>query len=297
MAAEESSAVDDARMKITCSHGGHLLPCGPDGALRYVGGETRVLVLPRSASFRDLAARLSEMAGGAQVRAIMHRLADEGLEDVIVSVTCDEELVHMRDEYDRLRTTRPAARFRVFVATTSGGDVQRRRAEASGLPPVAPRMRRVQSEQAIAGWGQLHRRPAHPAPMRRAQSAQELRVQRFFHHRVHQSRCVYQGQEARAPTAATPAARPMCALPYMSKNVNAVSVAEKEATARSRDAKSTMDFDKGRAIWEFDDSQVRVRKQIGIHDFVTRDQEVFLMTMKEFPQQFAPADFVFHEPR
>ncbi|OEL33007.1 hypothetical protein BAE44_0005976 [Dichanthelium oligosanthes] len=54
------------------------------------------------------------MTGGAQVRAIRHHLVDEGLEDVIVSVTCNEELAHMRDEYDRLAATRPAARFRVF---------------------------------------------------------------------------------------------------------------------------------------------------------------------------------------
>ncbi|TVU45623.1 hypothetical protein EJB05_05114, partial [Eragrostis curvula] len=227
MAAEASRAVDD-RMEITCSHGGRFLPCSPDGAFRYVGGETRVLAVLRSATFPDLTARLSEMAGGAEVRAIRHRLADEGLEDEIVSVTCDDELAYMRDEYDRLRAARPAARFRVFATTTGGGDVQRRR---SGLPPVAPRMRRVQSEQAIAGRAQLHRRPAYPVPMRRVQSAQEL-----LHHRSHQCRCVCQRQHMRAPSLL---ARPM-------------SVAENAGTARSRDAKSTMDFDKGRAIWEFE---------------------------------------------
>ncbi|TVU45619.1 hypothetical protein EJB05_05110, partial [Eragrostis curvula] len=143
MAAEESRAADDARMKLTCSHGGRLVPCAPDGALRYVGGETRVLAVPRSASFHDLTTRLSEMAGGAEVRAVTHRLADAGLEDVIVSVTCDEELAHMRDEYDSLRATRPAARFRVFVvaatsaAASSGGSDPRR--ASPGLPPLARR--------------------------------------------------------------------------------------------------------------------------------------------------------------
>jgi hypothetical protein len=106
-------AFADARMKLTCSHGGRLVPSGsPDAAPRYVGGETRVLAFPRSASFRDLTARLSEMAGGVEVRSVRHRLADD--EDVVVSVTCDEELAHMRDEYDRLRATRPAAGFRVL---------------------------------------------------------------------------------------------------------------------------------------------------------------------------------------
>ncbi|TVU45604.1 hypothetical protein EJB05_05095, partial [Eragrostis curvula] len=242
MAAEASFALDE-RMKITCSHGGRLLPCGPDGALRYIGGETRVLVVPRSASFRDLAVRLSEMAGGAEVRAVRHRLADEGLEDVIVSVTCDEELAHMRHEYDRLRATRPSATFRVFVTTTiapgSGGgdDVRRRR---------AARMRHVHSEQTISRSAQLHRHPAYPVAMRRVQSAQEFRMQQSIHHRSHQSRCVCQ-----RPCPRTAAPAPV-GLPYMSKNACGESGAEKAASARSRDAKSTTDFDKGRAIWEFE---------------------------------------------
>ncbi|TVU45620.1 hypothetical protein EJB05_05111, partial [Eragrostis curvula] len=121
MAAETSSAIDNARMKLMCSHGGGLVPCAPDGALRYVGGKTRVISVPRSVSFRDLAAKLSEMAGGAVVRAVKHRLADTGLEDVIVSVTSDDELAHMRDEYDRMRTTRPNTAFRVFLSGDASG--------------------------------------------------------------------------------------------------------------------------------------------------------------------------------
>jgi len=177
-AAPEAASCDGsgARMTLNCSHGGRFLPLGPGGALRYVGGETRVLAVPRAATFRDLAARLSpEVAGAAEVRAIRHRLADEGLEDVIVSVTCDDELAHMRDEYDLLRAMRPAARFRVYVTTSTpagsaaAGDFQGRRA-ASGLPPLLdPKMRRVKSVEA-----QLHRRPALPAPMRRIQSAMEF---------------------------------------------------------------------------------------------------------------------------
>ncbi|TVU45615.1 hypothetical protein EJB05_05106, partial [Eragrostis curvula] len=217
MAAEASRAVDDARMKITCSHGGRLAPCGPNGALRYVGGETRVLVVPRAETFCDLAARLSEMAGGAEVRAIRHRLADEGLEDVIVSVTCDDELAYMRDEYDRLRATRPASRFRVFVTTTSsasassGGSGAHQRRPASGLPPLAPKMRRVQSEQALVARAQLQRRrPAYPVPIRRVQSAQELASGRrllpsFYHQQYRRDVC--------APVAPTPAARPTTSLP------------------------------------------------------------------------------------
>ncbi|CAL4935346.1 unnamed protein product [Urochloa decumbens] len=219
-------------MKLVCSHGGRLLPRGPDGAVRYAGGETRVLAVPRDASFRELARRLQEIAGGAEVRAVRHRLADEALEDVLVSVTCDEELAHMRAEYDRLRATRPAARFRLFVTTVAAAaPVHRgRSSSAAGLPPLAPRIRRVQSETA-----QLHRRAAHPAPVRRVQSAHEfagrpLHVQPPFHQQ--QCRCCCQRRDLCAPAA--PPARPMHAVPYTSKKVAAAPAMPAAAKATER---------------------------------------------------------------
>ncbi|TVU45606.1 hypothetical protein EJB05_05097, partial [Eragrostis curvula] len=162
---------------------------------------TRVLVVPRAVSFRDLAARLTEMAGGAEVRAVRHRLADTGLEDVIVTVTCDEELAHMRDA--------PRGRARpsgCLSPPQSLPDLEMCSDEEQGSRTMAPRMRRVQSEQALAVSGQFHRRPAHPAPMRRVQSAQEFRLRQLFHQRSHQCRGVCQRQDVRAP--ALPA-RPM----------------------------------------------------------------------------------------
>lgn len=222
-AAEATCDGSDARIRLMCSHGGRFLPRGPDGALRYVGGETRVLVVPRAATFPNLTARLSEMAGGAEVRAVRHRLADEGVQDVIVSVTCDEELAHMHDEYDRLRATRPSATFRVFVTTTthagSGGGVVCRRRSAAGLPPLPLEMRRAQSEQALAV--RAHQQQAKQT-MRRVQSTQEfagaIRLQPSFHHRCNQQCCSsYQRRNVCAP--APTAAQPVCALPYMSKKV------------------------------------------------------------------------------
>ncbi|CAL4935339.1 unnamed protein product [Urochloa decumbens] len=256
--AEASSCGGGARIRLTCSHGGRFLPCGPDGAPRYVGGETRVLAVPRAATFRDLAARLSsEVAGGAEVRAIRHRLADDDegpLGDVLVSVTCDEELAHMRDEYDRLRATRPAARFRVFVITTGGGGFQGRgaAAAAAGLPPLAPKMRRIKSDLA-----QLHLRPA---PMRRIQSAEE--IARATHVQPAFPNCNRQ-RRGLLCAPAPPPARPMCyAVPCicMSKKVAAPLVSTAKATrrvfftgaarekARSRYAQAAME--NRRTIWE-----------------------------------------------
>lgn len=209
-----------ARIRLMCSHGGRFLPRGPDGALRYVGGETRVLVVPRAATFPDLTARMSEVAGGGEVRAIRHRLADEDVQDVIVSVTCDEELAHMRDEYDRLRATRPSATFRVFVTTTthagSGGGAAYRRRSAAGLPPLSMEMRRTQSEQVLAV--RAHQQQA----MRRVKSTQEfagaIRLQPSFHRRGNQQ-CCSSSQRCNMCAPAPTAAQPACALPYLSKKV------------------------------------------------------------------------------
>ena len=38
-------------IKFLCSYGGKILPRYPDGKLRYVGGETRVLAVDRFISF------------------------------------------------------------------------------------------------------------------------------------------------------------------------------------------------------------------------------------------------------
>ncbi|KAK3146432.1 hypothetical protein QOZ80_3BG0266050 [Eleusine coracana subsp. coracana] len=227
------TAAADARMKLTCSHGGRLVSSVPDASPRYVGGVTRVLAVPRSASFHDLAARLSsEMAGGAEVRALKHRLADD--EAIIVTVTCDEELAHMVHEYDRLRAKRPHAAFRVFFVAA---DHQLRR--RPGLPPLPPtRMRRVQSDhQALAATAQRRlqlRCPAYsPVPMRRVQSHPS-----FHHAEHHQCRFVCRRQESRAP------APPATAFPHMSKKNVSV---EAEAKTESRDA-----IENRRAIWEFE---------------------------------------------
>jgi len=50
-----SSPTGGERVKLFCSHGGKILPRPTDGALKYVGGETRVVVIPRSITFSGTA--------------------------------------------------------------------------------------------------------------------------------------------------------------------------------------------------------------------------------------------------
>ncbi|KAF8733848.1 hypothetical protein HU200_014698 [Digitaria exilis] len=257
-------------MKLLCSHGGRLTSRAHDGAIRYVGGETRVLVVPRDVTFRDLTKKLQEMiGGGAEVLAIRHRLADDGLEDddVLVSVTCDEELAHMRAEHDRLLATRPAAScFRRRLRQK-----RRRRAPSKiagggqGGAPAIGAQDAARPERA----GVLHRRGVYyyPAPVRRVQSAREfagrLHAQQSFYHHQHQQ-CCCRCRDLRAP-APPAAASPMNAVPYMSKKVaaapsmpaavatagRAVFTDAAKEKARSRDAQAAAMEDR-RAIWEFE---------------------------------------------
>lgn len=108
------------RFKILCSFGGRIMPRPSDGALKYIGGETRVLAVHRSIPFANLKKKVEEMFR-TEVAAIKYQLLSEDL-DVLVSVTCDEDLVHMLDEYDRFEAKRsPSAspRFRVYVFASS----------------------------------------------------------------------------------------------------------------------------------------------------------------------------------
>ncbi|OWM84873.1 uncharacterized protein LOC116204773 [Punica granatum] len=86
------------KVKFLCSHGGKILPRPADGHLKYVGGETRVVSVPRSISFSELMEKLSALFEGNMI--LKYQLAAEDL-DALVSVTLDEDLKHMFEEYDR----------------------------------------------------------------------------------------------------------------------------------------------------------------------------------------------------
>lgn len=47
-----SAAAATGTIKFLCSYGGRILPRYPDGKLRYVGGDTRVLSVHRSLPFQ-----------------------------------------------------------------------------------------------------------------------------------------------------------------------------------------------------------------------------------------------------
>ncbi|KAE8023531.1 hypothetical protein FH972_009212 [Carpinus fangiana] len=100
-------------IKFLCSYGGKILPRYPDGKLRYVGGETRVLAVDRSISFAELLLKLGELCGASV--SLRCQLPTEDL-DALVSVTSDEDLANLIEEYDRAASPPSSLKIRAFLS-------------------------------------------------------------------------------------------------------------------------------------------------------------------------------------
>ncbi|XP_057951470.1 protein PAL OF QUIRKY [Malania oleifera] len=98
MVAIEESKKDSGTIKFLYSYGGQIRPRSTDGKLRYVGGHTRVLNVGRSISFAELLVKLGELCGSSV--SLRCKLPTEDL-DTLVSVTSDEDLANLIEEYDR----------------------------------------------------------------------------------------------------------------------------------------------------------------------------------------------------
>lgn len=120
-------SVSGKKVKFLCSFGGKILPRLSDGALRYVGGQTRILSVKRDVSFNELVQKMVDTYG--QPVVIKYQLPDEDL-DALVSVSCPEDLENMMDEYEKLveKSSDGSAKLRVFLFSSneldSSGSVQ-----------------------------------------------------------------------------------------------------------------------------------------------------------------------------
>ncbi|KAJ4711029.1 Octicosapeptide/Phox/Bem1p domain-containing protein [Melia azedarach] len=100
-------------LQFLCSYGGKILPRYPDGKLRYHGGETRVLAVHRSISFAELLFKLGEMCGTTM--SLRCQLPTEDL-DALVSITSDEDLANLIEEYDRVASPPSSLKIRAFLS-------------------------------------------------------------------------------------------------------------------------------------------------------------------------------------
>lgn len=100
------------KMKLLCSFGGKILPRPSDGKLRYVGGETRIISIYKNLTWEELVKKTSGICD--QPHSIKYQLPDEDL-DALISVSSDEDLQHMIEEYHGLERLEGSQRLRIFL--------------------------------------------------------------------------------------------------------------------------------------------------------------------------------------
>ncbi|KAF2546626.1 hypothetical protein F2Q70_00023096 [Brassica cretica] len=111
------ASVPDTKLRLMCSFGGHIMPRPHDMALTYSSGETRLVVVDRRSSLASLRSRLSSMLLNGRSFTLKYQLPNEDL-DSLVTITTDEDLENMIEEYDRATssaTTSATHRIRLFL--------------------------------------------------------------------------------------------------------------------------------------------------------------------------------------
>ncbi|XP_010487737.1 PREDICTED: protein hairless-like [Camelina sativa] len=114
---EPLAAVPGAKLRLMCSFGGHIMPRPHDKSLTYSGGETRLVVVDRRASLSSLRSRLSSILLNCRSFTLKYQLPSEDL-DSLVTITTDEDLENMIEEYDRVTssaTVTATQRIRLFL--------------------------------------------------------------------------------------------------------------------------------------------------------------------------------------
>ncbi|KAK9676246.1 hypothetical protein RND81_11G064100 [Saponaria officinalis] len=149
------------KLRLMCSYGGHIIPRPHDKSLCYVGGDTRMVVIDRTTTLSDLLTRLSKTLLNHQHTSSFHlkyQLPNEDL-DSLITVSTDEDLDNLIDEYDRLSksSTKPG-RIRLFLFP-SKPDV------AHSVGPILDGSNRSEDWflNALNGASELHRGYSDPA--------------------------------------------------------------------------------------------------------------------------------------
>ncbi|GMI87848.1 hypothetical protein HRI_002454100 [Hibiscus trionum] len=107
-----------SKLRIMCSYGGTIVPRPHDKVLCYIGGDTRMVVVDRHTSLVSLQRRLSVSLLHGRPFTLKYQLPSEDL-DSLISVTTDEDVENMIDEYDRTcsqtMSSNKSSRIRLFL--------------------------------------------------------------------------------------------------------------------------------------------------------------------------------------
>jgi PB1 domain len=98
-------------IKFLCSLGGKFLPRPGDGAIRYVGGKTYILKLRKDISWRELSQKTTRLLNKSHI--VKYHLPGEEW-NVLIVVSCDEDVHHMMEECDILQASEEKPRLFLF---------------------------------------------------------------------------------------------------------------------------------------------------------------------------------------
>ncbi|KAI4375910.1 hypothetical protein MLD38_013725 [Melastoma candidum] len=120
---DDASAPSNYKLKFMVSYGGKIQPRPHDNHLTYVGGETKLLTVDRHLSLAALLSRLCSLSVDfpAPVSSFKYQLPGEDL-DSLISVSSEDDLLHLFLEYDRLLRSSPTSkppRMRIFLFPSS----------------------------------------------------------------------------------------------------------------------------------------------------------------------------------
>ncbi|XP_016485707.1 uncharacterized protein LOC107806110 [Nicotiana tabacum] len=116
---DTTTAPQVPRARFMCSFGGKIILRPHDNQLRYVGGDTRIVAVNRHTTFAALLGKLSKLAGNSNIN-IKYQLPNEDL-DALITVTTDEDVENLMEEYDRLTQNQKSARLRLFLFPNDSG--------------------------------------------------------------------------------------------------------------------------------------------------------------------------------
>ncbi|XP_035539148.1 uncharacterized protein LOC109006050 isoform X2 [Juglans regia] len=100
------------KMTFLCSFGGRIIHRPSDGKLRYVGGETRIISIPKNITREELVKKTLGIC--KHPHTIKYQLPGEDL-DALISVSSDEDLQNMIEEYNGLERHEGSQRLRLFL--------------------------------------------------------------------------------------------------------------------------------------------------------------------------------------
>ncbi|CAO2825376.1 unnamed protein product [Amaranthus hypochondriacus] len=118
------------KLRLMISFNGHILPKPHNKTLFYAGGETRIISVTRTTdlSLSTLFSHISKLLlnGSTQNFTLKYLLPNHDF-DSLISISCDEDLWNMIDEYDHLLAlnspTSSRIRFFLFKREEDDGDV------------------------------------------------------------------------------------------------------------------------------------------------------------------------------